>query len=170
MNQKIIMKSFDLDDVLRGNLQKKHRDAMLNLILTWGELDGTLGMLVSCVLDMPMVEGAEAIGKLPASAKFQEIYKMLRDAPNGKDAARVVKKHKKNYKKHSFARNRIAHSKCIGIRKSDTDYIIFAAFEKHGKNGLSVDLIPIQEMHEAEKWGREMAKAAMQIVDKIAPI
>lgn len=164
------MKNLDLDDVLRDDLKKRHRDAMLDLILAWGELDGALGMLVSCVLGKPMVEGAEMFGKLPASKKFQEIYKMLRDAPNGKNAARVVKKHKKNYEKYSVSRNCIAHSKCIGVRKSDTDFIIFAKFEKRGENELAVDLVPIQEMHRAEVWGREMTKLAMRIVDEIAPI
>lgn len=158
-----------LDDTVYRPLEQRHRDAMLDLILVWGALDTALGMLVSGVLGLPLAMGAEKVGKFPASAKFREIYKVLRDAPAGSDAARVVKKHKKDYEKYSQIRKPIAHSKCIGVQKSDADFILFAVFEKVGENELALDAIPIQEMHKAAHWGREMTKVAMRIVSEIVP-
>ncbi len=151
-------------------LEQRHRDAMLDLILAWGELDTALGMLLSCVLNMPLVEGAETVGKMPATSKFRKIFEMLRDSPNGEDAARKVKSHKRSYEKHSLIRKPIAHSKCLGAKSTDKDFILFAAFEKHGENGLAVDAVPVQEIYRATLWGREMTKVAMAIVENIHPI
>lgn len=150
-------------------LEQRHRNAMLDLILVWGELDSTLGMLVSCTLGLSRTDGAEKVGKYPASAKFREIFKVLRDVPDGKEAAQAVNMHKCNYEKHSLVRKPIAHSKCVGVKSSDEDFIVFMVFEKHGENELAMDAIPIQQFEVATKWGREMIKVAMEIVDKIDP-
>ncbi|WP_223476702.1 hypothetical protein [Oricola indica] len=142
---------------------------MLDLILAWGELDSALGMLVSCALGLSMADGAEKVGSYPASAKFRELYKVLRDAPNGAEAARAVKRHKKNYELYSKVRKPIAHSKCVGVKSTDRDYVLFAVFEKTGENELAVDAVPIQQLELATQWGREMAEVAMRIVDRINP-
>ena len=51
-------------------------------------------MLLSRVLGVPIVQGAEIIGKLRGSAKLEEVRKALRNAPGGANAARIVKRHK----------------------------------------------------------------------------
>jgi hypothetical protein len=147
-------------------LEQKHKEAMLELILAWGALDTALGMLVSYTLGIPMVEGAEKIGKLPASAKLQKIYKILRDAPNGEEAAKTIKKYKNTYEKYSLLRKPIAHSKCIGVKSDDNNSIVFLAFEKHGENELAVGIISICQLEQAAQWGRELIK----VIDKIVNI
>ena len=47
---------------IEPDLERRHRDAMLDLVLAWGELDGALGMFLSRVLGVPLVEGAELTG------------------------------------------------------------------------------------------------------------
>ena len=115
-------------------LEQRHRDAMLDLVLAWGSLDGALSMLLSRVLDVPFDQGAELIDKMPSSAKLTEVRKVLRSAPGGANAARIMKRHKKNYAHHAFPRNRIAHSHCVGVWTRNRHYIVFATFEKVGDN------------------------------------
>ena len=138
---------------------------MLELVLAWGSLTGALGMLLSRVLGVPFDQGAELIGRRPDSAKLAEVVKVLRNAPGGADAARIVKKHKKNYERHSIARNHIAHSHCAGVWTRDRDFIVFAAFEKVEDNALAVYAIPIEQMQRATKWGREMKALALKLAD-----
>jgi len=138
---------------------------MLDLVLAWGSLDGAFGMLLSRVRGLPLDQGAELIGKLPSSAKLAEVCKVLRNSPGGADAARIMKKHKKNYERHSFARNRIAHSLCAGVWTHHRDFMVFAAFEKVKDNALAFDAIPIQEMQRATRWGRAMTALALKLAN-----
>lgn len=147
------------------HLEQRHRDAMLDLVFAWGTMDGALGMLLSRVLGVPIVEGAELIGKLRGSAKLEKVRKALRNVPGGADAARIMKKHKKDYERHSGVRNRIAHSHCAGVWTRDRDFIVFAVFEKFEDNALAVDAIPIQEMQRATRWGKAMTALALKLAD-----
>ena len=63
----LIAPAIDPDDIT-PDLEQRHRDAMLDLVLAWGSLDGALGMLLSRVLGVPLDQGAKLIGKLPNSA------------------------------------------------------------------------------------------------------
>jgi hypothetical protein len=152
----------DPEDIA-DELDRHHRDAMLDLILAWGTLDGALGILLSRVLGLPLDRGAEVIGKSPGSARLAALQTALRTHPEGADAARIMRKHKRSYERHSFVRNRIAHSHCVGVWTRDTDFIVFAAFEKAEDNALAFDGIPIQEMRRATKWGRAMAGFAIRL-------
>lgn len=156
-------------DICR-ELEQRHRDAMLDLVLAWGELDGALGMLLSAASSIPMADGAQKFGRLPGSEKLQQLFKAVRAHPNGTNAAKQIRKHKKAYELHSFPRNRIAHSKCLGINRLDRDFILFAAFEKYGDDELIIDAIPIQVMERATRWGKAMTGVALKIVDRIAPL
>ncbi len=150
---------------IEPDLERRHRDVMLDLILAWGELDGALGMFLSRVLGVSFVQGAELIGRVSGSAKLAEVVKIIRDVPNGADAARNLRKHKKNYERYSIPRNRIAHSKCVGIWTRNKDFIVFAVFEKVDDNLLALDAIPIQEMQRATRWGKAMTALALKIAD-----
>ena len=101
---------------------------MLDLVLAWGSLDGAFGMLLSCVRELPLDQGAELIGRLPNSA----------------------------------------HSRCVGIWKQDRNFIVFATFDKVADGELAVDLIPIQEMRCAARWGRAMTDMALKLVDALS--
>lgn len=159
-----ISPTFDPNDITR-DLERRHRDAMLDLVLAWGSLDGALGMLLSRVLSVPFDEGAERYGKLINSAKLEKVWKALRKAPSGENAACKLKKYKESYERHSLVRNRIAHSHCGGFRTSNRDFIVFMKFEKVGHGELAIYEIPIQEMERATLWGREMTALALRVAD-----
>jgi hypothetical protein len=147
------------------DLEQRHRDAMLDLVLAWGSLDCALGMLLSCMRALPLDQGAEEFGKLRGSAKLAEVLKLLRNAPGGANAARILKKHKKSYERYSVVRNRIAHSHCAGVWTRDRDFIVFVVFEKVEDNELAVERIAIEEMQRATKWGREMRALVLKLED-----
>jgi hypothetical protein len=147
------------------DLEQRHRDAMLDLVLAWGSLDGALGMLLSCVQGLPLDQGAEQIGKRSSSAKLEEVCKVLQNTPGGVDAARILKKHKKNYERYSRTRNRIAHSRCEGVWTRNRDFIVFMVFEKVEDNELALYATPIQEMQRATRWGRVMEGFALKLAD-----
>ena len=162
-----IAPAIDPNDIT-SDLEQRHRDAMLDLVLAWGELDGALGILLSGVRGLPLDQGAELIGRLPSSAKLAEVCKVLWNAPGGADAARIMKKHKKNYELHSRPRNRIAHSHCVDVWTQDRNFIVFATFKKVANNVLAVDRIPIQEMQRATRWGRAMRDLALKLADALS--
>jgi hypothetical protein len=153
----------DPDDI--GPLEQRHRDAMLDLVLAWGSLDGALGVLLSRARGVPLHEGAQQIRKLNNPAKLTEVRKILRDAPGGADAARIMEKHEENYELHSFPRNRIAHSHCAGVSTRDRDVILFLTFAKAGDNELALNRIPIEVMKLATSWGQGMTDLALKLAD-----
>jgi hypothetical protein len=140
---------------------------MLDLVLAWADLDGAMSILLSNILGKSLTEGADLIGRMKTSEKFQTIIQIIRDQPSGSDAARLLKKHKKTYEKYSFYRNRIAHSKLVGFRRDTPDFLVFLAFERNGEDDLVVDAIPIQEMIRAARWGRAMSEIALRLADRI---
>ena len=116
---------------------------------------------------MPLHEGAQQIGTLKNSAKLTEVRKILRDAPGGADAARIMKRHEKNYELHSFPRNRIAHSRCAGLWTRDRDIIVFQTFANVGENELALDMISIEAVERATRWGRTMTALALKLADAL---
>ena len=146
-------------------LEQRHRDAMLDLVLAWGALDGALGVLLSSLLGEPLAEGAAKIGKMPASKKMQRMQEILEDAPGGADAARIMRKHKKTYERFSKPRNRIAHTRCLGVWAVDPDYVVFQAFEKVADDQLALYRQPIQEMVHATRWGKALTEVALRAAD-----
>lgn len=153
--------AFDPNDI--GILEQRHRDAMLDLILAWGELDGALGILLSRFLDVALAEGADLIGRTPGSAKMAEIVKRLREARGGDAAARTMKKHKKSYERYAKPRNCIAHSKCLGVWTRDPEFVVFAVFERVEEDLLAIDRVPIEEMQRATRWGKAMTALALKL-------
>jgi len=153
------------EDGIQSPLLPYHRDAMLDLILTWAKLDGALGMLLSRFLGLPMHQGAEKIGKLRGSAKIAQMVKLLRDVEAADDLVKNLRKMKKTYEKYSDVRNRIAHSNCVGFSAKDNSYVIFLTFEKVGDEELAVDAVPIEEMERAKEWGENFSSWAQKIVN-----
>lgn len=159
---------FNPEDVYIGHFEQEHRDEMLNLILTWANLDVALVVLLSGILDLSLAEGSATIGRYKTSQKFQKIFKKVRALPEGAKTAKMIRKHKKLYEQYSLLRNRIAHSKYMGVLKNDSDVIVFVAFGKHATNSMVADEIRIQEMHQAIDWGDEMTKVILRMAEKVS--
>lgn len=159
------IKSFDVGEI-DGRLDQRHRDVMLELILVWGTLDGAIGMMLSRVLGLTYDQGADAFWKMSSSDRLNCVRQALRDNPSGTEAARFIGRVKKKYEKISKKiRSKIAHSHCAGVWRRNRDFIVFAPFENVGGGQLAVDLIPVQEMERAIRWGRAVTTMALKIAD-----
>src|SRR6185312_12324615 len=88
-------------------LEERHRAAMLELILIWGTLDGAIGILLSKMRGLPYSVGADQFAELSTSKRFEEVRKILAtsSALGAADAARLWRRRKKTYEKHSSIRN-----------------------------------------------------------------
>ena len=144
-------------------LEQRHRDVMLDLILVWGALDGALGILLSSVRGMPLDVGAREFSTVRSSAKLQMVCQALGNVPGGAEAARILRKHKKQLERHARPRNRIAHSNCKGVWTMDPDFVVFLPFERFADGELVCEAIPIQEMQRAFRWGRGMTDLALKL-------
>lgn len=151
------------DEIVPAELEQRHRDAMLDLILAWGSLDNAFGMLLSAALGKPLDDGAEEFSRLPSSDKLQRVCKILKQAPNGDCAARKLKKLKRQLEKYSKIRNRIAHSHCLGTSSSNTDYIVFLPFEKFSDGQLLCEQIPIEAIIMATQWARNVKELVLKL-------
>jgi hypothetical protein len=78
--------TFDPDDIDK-NLEQRHRDAMLDVVLSWASLDGAPGMLISGVRGLSLYERAAAVGAMPASPIFAEVHQAIRTAMTRADAS-----------------------------------------------------------------------------------
>ena len=153
-----------LEDLVR-ELEQDHREAMLDLVLAWGSLDGAISALLAHVLGVDPVDGAALLKGVPTWEKFEAMRDAVKSVPGGDEAAKVIRKHKKSYERHAATRDIIAHSHCAGYWAVDPEYVIFAKFERVGDDGLAVDRVPPQEMQRATRWGRAMTDLAWKIID-----
>ena len=96
-------------------LEGRHRDAMLDLILAWGVLDGALGMLLSAAQGLSLDQGAEKFGRSTNPDKLRKLCRWLRELPSGGDTANKLETHRTLYERYSEPRNCIAHAKCVGV-------------------------------------------------------
>ncbi|MCC5975206.1 MAG: hypothetical protein JJT81_14295 [Rubellimicrobium sp.] len=144
-------------------LKPIHRDAMLDLVLAWGTLDGALAMLLADIMRLPYHEAADTIGKQGGSGKLAEMIRLIRQSDSAKDAVKFLKKHKNLYERYSKPRNRIAHGHCAGYLLADENYVVFVVFERVGHEDLAVDAVPVEEMERATRWGKEFAAFIVQM-------
>lgn len=137
-------------------LEPRHREAMLDLILTWASLDGALSMLLANVRGSNWVEVAEDIRKLRGSAKLAEVARQIKCHKDGAEAAAKLRKIKKRYEKYSRLRDHIAHSRCVGASKASPEFVVFLTFERVAVDKLAVYQVPLEEMNEAVDWGKDL--------------
>ena len=148
-------------------LKPLHREAMLDLVLAWGTLDGALAMLLAHVMGLPYHEAADTIGKQNGSGKLAEMIRLIKQRDSAEDAAKFLKKHIKLYERHSKSRNKIAHGHCAGYLLADENYVVFAIFERVAEENLAVDAVPVEEMERATKWGEAFAAFIDQMLNRL---
>ena len=145
------------DEVTHRNyawpLELRHRDAMLDLVLAWGTLDGALTMLVGDINGWPLPETAKEFHKKKASIKFRCAIKSLEKnkglTGSAEEAVKKLKKIKKDYEKYSKIRNIIVHSKCIGYLKKYEERIVFLIAEPEDENEMRIEAIHITYIKQA---------------------
>jgi hypothetical protein len=136
------------------------RDAMLDLVLAWAAVDGALSMWFGQVFGLTPSVASILVSRADGGTKLQRMMK-VRLAEGKLDEVKKIKSIKKSYEDHVKPRNIVAHSKCVGVRKSDPDYVVFMTFETFGVDSLAVDHVPVQQMQRSTKFARELEGVAM---------
>jgi len=160
-----------LDEIQRGEygnpLKQFHREAMLDLVLAWGSLDGALTMLVSAFTDEDLNNAASRLSKVKGTAKLLEIARILEENEQDSQIAKNFRRLKKRYEKHSKPRNRIAHAHCAGYLLGDEQYLVFAVAEPDGVDRMVVEAIPVEEIIAATEYGQTLTAFASQTAEKL---
>lgn len=164
---KLELEPFDPVDI--STLETRHKEVMLDLILTWAKLDGDLGILLSYIKGFPLPKGVDEFGSLPTWMKFKRIIEVGNEDPAGRLIAKFFRRHKKQYEKHSLPRDRIAHANCVGIWTKQPDYIVFLPFQLTSDGDMAIDRVPIAQMQRAIRWGTWMHDVTDRIINRIAP-
>ena len=150
-----------------GNpLKQFQKDAMLDLVLAWGSLDGALTMLVAAFTGEELHAAADRIGKLKGELKLLEISKILENYDEATEIAKNFRRQKKQYEKFAKPRNRIAHAHCVGFLLSDDQFVVFACTECVGEDKMAIEAIPIEAMLAATKYGQTLTAFAYQTAEK----
>jgi hypothetical protein len=102
------------------------------------------------------------------ATRLAEVRRLLLKNPAGATAAAMLKKHKRDYERHSEPRNLIAHSHCGGVWTNNPDYIVFATFKREGE-GLAIDAVPLDQIERATIWALAMAKVALESPTFLTP-
>jgi len=95
---------------------------MLNLVLSWAELDGAISMMTAAYFGLDTTRATILLGKMSSPMKLLKLRR-LQLAFGHTQIASKLKSIRANYEKGADLRNKIAHSKCIGSSRSDPDRV-----------------------------------------------
>lgn len=160
-----------LDEINSGEygnpLKQFHRDAMLDLVLVWGSLDGALTMLVAAFTGEGLHNAASRLLKVKGTTKLLEIARILEENEQDSQITKNFKRLKKRYEKHSKPRNRIAHGHCAGYLLGDEQYLVFAVAEPGGVDRMVAEAIPVEEIIAATEYGKTLTVFASQTAETL---
>jgi len=125
---------------------------MLDLILEWAKIEGSLGWFLSTLHGFDPAEGAILIEGMKAGQIFADARKAIRQTIGGENAAQKMKQ---AYESYAPIRNRIAHSCCAGIDAEDSDLIVFLVYSKEG-DGLAVEVDHIDTVNRAAAYAKTL--------------
>ena len=159
----------EVDAILEGDLQAKLpqevREAMLDVVLAWANLDMATAFFVSLVSELDPDDGAKKFGRKQIEEKLARAGKILAENKR-EELAEEVREIAESYQEKSFYRRRIAHSKCAGVRKTNPRRVVFLPYEQEGPPGnLAVEIFALDFFTEAITWARSAHDTLMKYVD-----
>jgi hypothetical protein len=161
-----LMEQFDMEDLNRDFLSPEARDAMLELILAWAYLEGSLGLWIGTKFDIPADKAAILLGRTDAKGKLHKLQKLYSIEGHDK-IAKAIRKNADSLEKQARARNTLAHAGCLGSLHSNPDRIVFAAYEAHGLGQLSIEVVPLSAMKASAQWARRYSETVHGIIQAI---
>lgn len=152
-------------DDLERSLPNEIREALLNVILAWANLDMATAFFVASVSGLNPDAGAERFGRKEIAEKLKRAVKVLEERDEV-EVAKKVQEIANAYPTKALFRRRIAHSKCAGVQKSIPSRIVFLPFEREGPAGnLAIEIIHVSTFVEATKWAIEVHDYLMEYID-----
>lgn len=159
----------DVIAVLEGDLEPSLppavRETMLDLILAFANLDGSTAFFSAARNNLDPGEGADKYRRWPVARKFKEAAKALRRSGQIDEAALLLRI-SDDYADRSEVRNRVAHSRCLGVRRSDPTLIVFMPYENEGPaRHLAVEGYRLARLEADLEWARGMNTALLAYVE-----
>jgi hypothetical protein len=158
----------DVTAILNGDLEPvlppDVREVMLDLILAFANLDGSTAFFSASLNDLDPGEGAKKYRRWPIARKFKEAAKAMRRSERVDEAA-LLDRISEEYADRSEARNRVAHSRCLGVRRSDPMLIVFVPYEKEGPaKHLAIEGHRLARLKADLEWARGMNSTLLAYV------
>jgi hypothetical protein len=151
----------DIEPVLPADV----REAMLNLILAFANLDGATAFLAASLSGLGIDKGAERFGRKIVADKLKAASKALSQAGRQQEA-RFIDEISADYVGRALIRKRIAHARCAGVRKSDATRVIFLPYEREGPAGhFAVEVHGIETIRSDAAWAEHVGNTIMAYVD-----
>ncbi|MBU0555637.1 MAG: hypothetical protein KKD64_13240 [Alphaproteobacteria bacterium] len=159
----------DAEAIAEGDLERELpfavREVLLDVILTWANLEMVTGFFVAQVLELNPDEGADKFGRKEIADKLKRASKALQEAGN-LELAKQITEIANAYPEKALLRRRIAHSKCAGVRKSLPDRVVFLPYEREGPpEHLALEVIHISKFNDAVEWARDVHDHLLKYVD-----
>lgn len=156
-------------DVQFNELNQVHKNILLDTVLSFAKLDGSIAYLRAVIEGRDVIEASREYGLEKASAHLQKIYKYCRDNAVTSVLAPHFKTYKKAYENYYKTRHHIVHSYCVGSSASDQDILVFLKFEVHGSDKLAQDRIHISEFQKSIQWAKKFDELCWKLIDEIRP-
>lgn len=151
----------DLNPVLPAEV----REAMLDVILAWANLDAVTSFLAAAISGMDPDQGADSFGRKVIADKLKSMAKPLK-AAGQTEGVETIERIAVEYSDRAYLRKRIAHSRCAGVRISNPDAVVFLPFERERPPGnLAIEIFDLAKFREATDWARTVHDHFLRIVD-----
>lgn len=169
MNESQLASQQAIAAVMKGDfdpeLPSAVRDALLDVILAWADLDMVMAFLAAAVTGLDPSEGADRFGRKVIADKLKVISRAAAAAGAGHVAAALLRI-SDAYPDKALLRKRIAHARCAGVRKSDPEQVIFLPYERgEAANQLVVEIHHLQAFKAATAWARQVHDKCVSVID-----
>lgn len=159
------MATFDLADLDRQGLNRRHKIAIAECIIAWAHCESMFRAMLTAIEQRALDDGAKSYNRLQFTRGWSKLEAALNERGASEAVLEKIKEHRKDFEEHVEARNMIAHAGCVGTRRSDPDYLVFAPFEAFGDGELTINLQPIQVIENSTRWARGFAEMANRILE-----
>lgn len=156
----------DLDD-LDSRLPDGMRIAVANMMFAWGAYDSAITYWLAKTLGTPLDVASIMFGNMQTDTKLTKL-RTLFEHYGMSDAATGLKQLRAQHQERVVARNAVAHSRCVGVLKSQPDHYAFStvAHVKGSPGMLGLSLVPYAEVILSAKFASDSAKQIMELADK----
>lgn len=159
------MEEFNHDDVAARPHPKALMEAVLNLIVTWPELEIGLTYWISLAINLRPSETGILLGAMDTKTKINKL-KALYAHRGDREAAKLLKDIAKEHKEHADVRNTIAHAKLLGASKANPDEAYFltsmAIPDQHGF--MEISRLSVADLRAAERFAKDRSKDILALL------
>lgn len=161
------MNTFDLADLDRDGITTGHKVAIADCIMAWAGFDCLLRALLTAIEGRNLDEGAADYERLFSNLAMQKLIQRVRDQGATAAVLDAIKSHRRDFREHVVARNRIAHASCVGVWRDRPEYLVFSPFSPEGPGRMAIELMPIDVIQRSTNWAKGFSLMAHELMGKL---